>query len=127
MENFMDSLPIYVRIAEGIKDHILSGDLKEGEQVVSTTQVSNEYNISIATVNKGINLLVADGYLFKKRGIGMFVQEGAVSRLIEERRQAFKERYVKSLLVEAKRLRYSVEELQAIVAEVYQSAQNGEQ
>ena len=57
MENFMDSLPIYVRIAEGIKDHILSGDLKEGEQVVSTTQVSNEYNISIATVNKGINLL----------------------------------------------------------------------
>ena len=127
MANFMDSLPIYVRIAEGIKDHILSGDLKEGEQVVSTTQVSNEYNISIATVNKGINLLVADGYLFKKRGIGMFVQEGAVSRLIEERRQAFKERYVKSLLVEAKRLRYSVEELQAIVAEVYQSEQNGEQ
>lgn len=127
MENFMDSLPIYVRIAEGIKDHILSGDLKEGEQVVSTTQVSNEYNISIATVNKGINLLVADGYLFKKRGIGMFVQEGAVNRLIEERRQVFKERYVKSLLVEAKRLRYSVEELQAIVAEVYQSEQNGEQ
>ena len=127
MENFMDSLPIYVRIAEGIKDHILSGDLKEGEQVVSTTQVSNEYNISIATVNKGINLLVADGYLFKKRGIGMFVQEGAVNRLIEERRQAFKERYVKILLVEAKRLRYSVEELQAIVAEVYQSEQNGEQ
>ena len=127
MENFMDSLPIYVRIAEGIKDHILSGDLKEGEQVVSTTQVSNEYNISIATVNKGINLLVADGYLFKKRGIGMFVQEGAVNRLIEERRQGVKERYVKSLLVEAKRLRYSVEELQAIVAEVYQSEQNGEQ
>ena len=127
MEKYSENLPIYVRIAEGIKDHILSGDLKEGEQVISTTQVSNEYNISIATVNKGINLLVADGYLFKKRGIGMFVQEGAVNRLIEERRQAFKERYVKSLLVEAKRLRYSVEELQAIVAEVYQSEQNGEQ
>ena len=127
MEKYSENLPIYVRIAEGIKDHILSGDLKEGEQVISTTQVSNEYNISIATVNKGINLLVADGYLFKKRGIGMFVQEGAVNRLIEERRQAFKERYVRSLLIEAKRLRYSVEELQAIVAEVYQSEQNGEQ
>ena len=121
MEKYSENLPIYVRIAEGIKDHILSGDLKEGEQVISTTQLSSEYNISIATVNKGINLLVADGYLFKKRGIGMFVKEGAVDRLIEERRQAFKERYVKSLLVEAKRLRYSVEELQAIVAEVYQS------
>ena len=121
MENYMDSLPIYVRIAEGIKDHILSGELKEGEQIVSTTQVSNEYNISIATVNKGINLLVTDGYLFKKRGIGMFVKEGAVDRLIEERRKAFKDQYVKSLLVEAKRLRYSVDELQAIVAEVYQN------
>ena len=95
--------------------------LKEGEQIVSTTQVSNEYNISIATVNKGINLLVTDGYLFKKRGIGMFVKEGAVDRLIEERRKAFKDQYVKSLLVEAKRLRYSVDELQAIVAEVYQN------
>ena len=127
MKNFMDSLPIYVRIAEGIKDHILSGDLKEGEQVVSTTQVSNEYNISIATVNKGINLLIADGYLFKKRGIGMFVKDGAVERLIEERRKAFRENYVKSLLIEARRLRYSPEELQAIVVEVYQSEQNGEQ
>ena len=125
MEKYSENLPIYVRIAEGIKDHILSGDLKEGEQVISTTQLSSEYNISIATVNKGINLLVADGYLFKKRGIGMFVKEGAVERLIEERRKVFRENYVKSLLVEAKRLRYSVEDLQAIVAEVYKAeAQN---
>ena len=125
MEKYSENLPIYVRIAEGIKDHILSGDLKEGEQIISTAQLSSEYNISIATVNKGINLLVSDGYLFKKRGIGMFVKEGAVERLIEERRKAFRENYVKSLLVEAKRLRYSVEDLQTIVAEVYKAeAQN---
>lgn len=121
MEKYSENLSIYVRIAEGIKDHILSGDLKEGEQVISTTQLSSEYNISIATVNKGINLLVADGYLFKKRGIGMFVKEGAVERLIEERRKAFRDNYVKSLLIEAQRLRYSPEELQAIVVEVYRS------
>lgn len=121
MEKYSENLPIYVRIAEGIKDHILSGDLKEGEQVISTTQLSSEYNISIATVNKGINLLVADGYLFKKRGIGMFVKEGAIERLIEERRKAFRDNYVKSLLIEARRLRYSAEELQAIVVEVYRS------
>ena len=121
MEKYSEKLPIYVRIAEGIKDHILSGDLKEGEQVISTTQLSSEYNISIATVNKGINLLVSDGYLFKKRGIGMFVKDGAVERLIEERRKAFRENYVKSLLIEARRLRYSPEELQAIVVEVYRS------
>ena len=51
----------------------------------------------------------------------MFVKDGAVERLIEERRKAFRENYVKSLLIEARRLRYSPEELQAIVVEVYKS------
>ncbi|MBQ9887435.1 MAG: GntR family transcriptional regulator [Lachnospiraceae bacterium] len=123
MDNIIDNVPIYVRIAEGIKDHILMGDLKEGEQVISTTQLSKEYNISIATVNKGINMLVLEGVLFKKRGIGMFVAEGAVERLIRERRAVFKEQYVEKLLVEAKRLRYSVDELQQIVREVYEEQQ----
>ena len=119
MANFMDSLPIYVRIAEGIKDHILMGDIKEGEQITSTTQISKEYNISIPTVNKGISILVLEGVLFKKRGIGMFVAEGAVDKLIEERRKVFREQYVEKMLGEAKRLRYTVDELQQIVAEVY--------
>ena len=123
MDNIIENVPIYVRIAEGIKDHILMGDLKEGEQVISTTQLSKEYNISIVTVNKGINMLVLEGILFKKRGIGMFVAEGAVERLISERRAVFKEQYVEKLLVEAKRLRYSVDELQQIVREVYEEQQ----
>lgn len=119
-----ESIPIYARLAEGIKDHILMGDIKEGEQITSTTQISKEYNISIPTVNKGISILVLDGILFKKRGIGMFVAEGAVDKLIEERRKVFREQYVQSMLVEAKRLRYSVDELQQIVVEVY-NEQNG--
>ncbi len=119
-----ESIPIYARIAEGIKDHILMGDIKEGEQITSTTQISKEYNISIPTVNKGISILVLEGILFKKRGIGMFVAEGAVDKLIEERRKVFREQYVQSMLVEAKRLRYSVDELQKIVVEVY-NEQNG--
>ena len=78
MNNITDNLPIFVRIAEGIKDYILSGELKEGEQITSTTRIANDYNINIATVNKGFNLLVDEGILYKKRGIGMFVTEGAV-------------------------------------------------
>ena len=119
MDVINENIPIFARIAEGIKDAILQGDLKEGEQLTSTTKISKEYEINIATVNKGVNVLVAEGIVFKKRGIGMFVAEGAVDKLIEERRKTFKERYIVSILEEAKRLRYSVEDLQQMVAEVY--------
>ncbi len=115
-----ESIPIFIRISEGIKDHILMGDVKEGEKLISTTQLSKEYNINIATVNKGVNVLVSEGIVFKKRGIGMFVAEGAVEKLIEERRKTFKEKYIVAALEEAKRLRYTVEELQQMVQEVYQ-------
>ena len=121
MSHLEESLPIFVRISEGIKDHILSGDLKEEEQLPSTTQVSRQYDVNIATVNKGYNILVLEGLVYKKKGIGMFVSKGAVKKLISERRKSFKERYVYAALVEAKRLGYSTEELQKIVAEVYDS------
>ncbi len=62
--------------------------------------------------------------MFKKRGIGMFVADGAVKKLIEERRKVFKERYIAGTLQEAKRLRYTVEELQKMVAEVYAEDHN---
>lgn len=114
-----ESIPIFIRISEGIKDHILTGDVKEGEKLVSTTQLSKEYDINIATVNKGVNVLVSEGIVFKKRGIGMFVAEGAVDKLIAERRKTFKEKYIVAALEEAKRLRYSVEDLQEMVSEVY--------
>ncbi len=119
-----ENIPIFARIAEGIKDHILMGDVKEGEQLISTTQLSKEYEINIATVNKGINVLVAEGIVFKKRGIGMFVAEGAVDKLITERRKTYKETYIVAALEEAKRLRYSVEDLQKMVAEVYNADEN---
>jgi DNA-binding transcriptional regulator YhcF (GntR family) len=119
MSRINESIPIFVKITEGIKDHILMGDLKEGEQLPSTTMISKEYNINIATVNKAVNILVSEGIAFKKRGIGMFVEKGAVDKLIKERRKTFKENYIIATLEEAKRLRYSVEELQQMVAEVY--------
>lgn len=119
MNVMYENIPIFARIAEGIKDAILSGEVKEGEQLPSTTQISKEYNINIATVNKAVNVLVSQGIAYKKRGIGMFVCEGVVDKLIEERRQNFKQNYILSTLMEAKRLRYSVEDLQKIVAEAY--------
>ena len=119
MDIIQESIPIFVKISEGIKDHILSGDLKENEQLPSTTQISKQYNINISTVTKGYNLLVSEGIVYKKKGIGMFISEGAVEKLIKDRRNTFQEKYVVTMLEEAKRLRYTAEDLQKIVSEVY--------
>jgi len=117
MTNLAESLPIYIRIVEGIKDAILNGELLEESQVPSTTYLSTKYKINIATVNKAMNCLVDEGLVYKKRGIGMFVKKGAKAQLIEERRKLFKERYIKATLIEARRLELSVEELQQLVKE----------
>ena len=121
MENLAESLPIYIRIVQGIKDAIVNGKLKEEAKIPSTTYLAKEYQINILTVNKAINILVDEGLVYKKRGIGMFVKKGALNQLIKERREVFKERYIVATLKEAKALNYSIEELQQVVKEAYEA------
>ena len=118
MSNLAESLPIYVRIVEGLKDAILNGEIKEEKQLPSTTFISNEYDINILTVNKAINILVDEGLVYKKRGIGMFVKKGAVDKLIEERRKVFKDRYIRATIIEARRIHFSPEDIQEMVQDI---------
>ena len=106
-----DQSLIYLQIARMLEDDILRGVYREEEQVPSTNELARGYNINPATAAKGINLLVDEGILYKKRGIGMFVAEGAKEHIIEKRRDAFYENYVKGLLEEAKSLGISSEQL----------------
>lgn len=124
MYELNEKLPIYIRISEGIKDAILDGRIKEETQVPSTTTIAKEYNINIATINKALNVLVSEGLVYKKRGIGMFVKEGACEKLIQERKKVFKENYIKAALLEAKKLNIEINELQKIVEEAYNEVGN---
>jgi len=81
--------PIYVQIAESIRAEILSGALKEGDQVMSTTQYATTYRINPATAAKAFAQLVDEGVLRKQRGVGMFVTDGARTLLRDRRREAF--------------------------------------
>ena len=102
---------IYLQVSEMIETDILRGILLEEERVPSTNELAKIYTINPATAAKGINLLVDEGIVYKKRGIGMFVAEGAKEHIIEKRRDAFYENYVKGLLEEAKSLGISSEQL----------------
>ena len=68
---------IYIQIKEMIEDDILRDVLLEEERVPSTNELARLYAINPATAAKGVNLLVDEGFLYKKRGIGMFVATGA--------------------------------------------------
>jgi len=106
---------IYMQIAEAIEDAIISGELNEGEQVYSTNQFARLYGINPATAAKGINLLVEEGILYKKRGIGMFVAEGARNMIVGKRKTQFIEDYISKLIREAEKLNISKEELIDII------------
>ena len=96
--------PIYVQMAEWIEENILSGAFPEETQIPSTTDISAQHKINPATALKGMNILVDKGIIYKKRGLGMFVSEGAAEKLRSERKQEFFEKFVKSLMSEAEKL-----------------------
>lgn len=106
---------IYLQLSEMIETDILRGILLEEERVPSTNELAKLYTINPATAAKGVNLLVDEGILYKKRGIGMFVSEGAKTQIIEKRKSVFYDNYVRNLLEEAKSLGISREELVAMI------------
>ena len=99
---FQGEKPIFLQLAEQLEDGILSGAYPEGSQVPSITEYAATYKINPATALKGINQLVNAGLLYKKRGIGMFVAEGAQENLRKQRSEAFYHDYVEKMVREAK-------------------------
>lgn len=109
--DFDSEQPIYMQLAEAIEDDILKGILAEETQVPSTTELSVVLKINPATARKGVNILVDEGILYKKRGLGMFVARGAQQRIKKKRRAQFYQSYVVPLLAEAQKLNVSTGEL----------------
>ena len=112
---FNDTRPIFLQIANGIEDAILSGAYPEESQIPSTTEISVTYKINPATALKGINLLVDDGVLYKRRGLGMFVAQGALERVRKKRQDDFYTEYVLRLTQEAKRLALSLSDVAPLI------------
>src|SRR5262245_26959917 len=110
-----DSRPIFVQIAERIEDDIIEGGLPEESQVPSTNQFASFYQINPATAAKGVNLLVDQGILYKKRGVGMFVAAGARAKLMEKRREQFFTQYVVTMIREAEKLGITTEQLMDMI------------
>lgn len=114
-EYFSEEKSIYLQISEMIETDILRGVLMEEERVPSTNELAKLYLINPATAAKGINILVDNGILYKKRGIGMFVSTGAKEKILESRRNSFFDNYIKTLIEEASKLGITKEELMEMI------------
>ena len=84
-----DSQPIYWQLKERTLAMILDGTLKEGDALPSVRTVAAELQLNPITVSKSYQSLVDDGLVEKRRGLGMFVKEGAHDQLIVSERDKF--------------------------------------
>lgn len=110
-----DSRPIFLQIAEQIETQILDGSMPEESQVPSINELAAFHRINPATALKGVNLLVDQQVLYKKRGIGMFVASGARAALLASRREDFAAEHVRPLIARASALGIDAEQLAALI------------
>ena len=113
--NLNGNKPLYIQIAEGIEEDIIDNILQEGEKAYSQYQVAGEYGINPATAAKGIKLLEQESVLFKKRGLGMFVSEGAKNVILEKRKDIFETEIIAEMLKEAGKLGLKKEDIIKII------------
>lgn len=113
--NFQSETPIYLQIARQLEEAILTGIYPEETQIPSTTELSTGLQINPATVLKGMNQLVADGIIYKKRGVGMFVCTGARAKVRQARQEEFYDNFVMPMLREGERLGMTKEDMIALL------------
>ena len=106
---------LFLQFSEELEANILKGIFEEETQIPSTTEVAVKFKINPATANRGVNLLVDEGIIYKKRGIGMFVSTGAREKIMAKRKNAFYESYILSLLKEARNLNITKGEIIALI------------
>ncbi len=111
--------PIFLQLAEEIEDDILKGIFEEEAQIPSTTEVAVNFKINPATANRGVNMLVEEGIIYKKRGIGMFVASGAREKIIAKRKAAFYNDYIQPLLKESQNLNLTKAEIITMIERGY--------
>ncbi|WP_414648377.1 GntR family transcriptional regulator [Cerasibacillus sp.] len=103
--------PIYIQIAEWMENEILNGTFSVDEKVHSQYTLAEMFNINPATAAKGLKMLSDENILYTKRGLGKFVTKDAKQIILDKRRNETLTRLVRDVVVEARQLQVSEEEL----------------
>ena len=118
--------PIFIQIAEQLEDSIFTGVFPEETKIPSTNEISALLNINPHTVLKGMNILVDEEIIYKKRGLGMFVKTGAVEKIRKKRQGQLYDQFVAALIEEAEKLKMTKEEIIALIERGYENERNSD-
>ena len=116
---FDESTPIYLQIKCEIEKAIIYGSLEEEEAVPSIRIMAKQYRLNPQTVSNAISELLNEGILFKKRGIGMFVEKGAQKKLKTKTYEEFIEADLQKIVTKSRSLGISKKELLNLIEESY--------
>jgi GntR family transcriptional regulator len=106
-----DDQPIYRQLRDRVVAMILEGVLADGDALPSVRNVASEYRLNPLTVLKGYQELVDEGLVEKKRGRGMFVNEGARKQLMKDERKRFVDLEWPAIVDRINRLELDLDEL----------------
>jgi GntR family transcriptional regulator len=104
-----DNAPIYRQLKEKVIGMMLDGALKAGDALPSVRQVAAEYQLNPITVSKAYQELVDEQLVEKRRGIGMYVTEGASEKLLASERERFLREEWPAMLERIRRLGLNVD------------------
>ncbi len=116
-----ENQPIYRQLRDRVVAMILEGTLKEGDVLPSVRQVAADLRVNPLTVLKGYQQLVDEALVEKRRGLGMYVREGASAALLKDERQRFLDDEWPRVRATIERLGLSAGELLAPTAESKES------
>jgi len=104
-----------LKIIETIESDIITGVYQTDDLIISTTQISRVYSVNPTTAVKAVSKMTDAGILYKKRGIGMCVADGARERITERRRDVFLNHTIDVMIAESKTLGISIDELISVI------------
>jgi GntR family transcriptional regulator len=106
-----DNTPIYRQLKERVVGMMLDGILRPGDALPSVRQIAAEYQLNPITVSKAYQELVDEQLVEKRRGIGMYVTEGASEKLLATERERFMREEWPAMLERIRRLGINPAEL----------------
>ncbi len=122
---FDHKTPIYLQVARMIRDSVVSGDLPEEGPIPSVRQVSVEHGLNPQTVLNATHLLVDEGILEKRRGVGIFVKRGAREQLQQRELAELEQRHIPELVNRARLLGLSAQETVKLVRDNFKERPHG--
>lgn len=113
-----DPSPKYLQLILQIQRKIVSGTLKPGEKLTSVRKMASELNINPMTISRSYQSMEKEGWLERKKGIGMIVAREGLSARMEDR-FTYVENSLKFLILKSKDVGYSKSEIMALLMQYW--------